>query len=291
MATPALPTWRTLVLTVLAMLAFAANSLLCRLALQQGAIDPASFGSVRLASGALTLMAVLALRRRPDATAPTARRDWLAAAMLWLYVACFSFAYVNLSAGTGALVLFGAVQLTMFGVGLQRGERFTALAWCGFALAVAGLAALVWPGVTAPPGAGTVLMATAGVAWGVYSLRGRTAGEPVAATSGNFARATPMALALSVAMLASVHLSTRGVVLAVLSGALTSGIGYVIWYAALPGLNALRAATVQLSVPPLAAIGGVLLLSEALTLRLAGASLAVLGGVAIVLFSRARTPR
>jgi drug/metabolite transporter (DMT)-like permease len=291
MATPAQPTWRTLVLTVLAMLAFAANSLLCRLALQQGAIDPASFGSVRLASGTLTLAAVLALRRRSDAGAPAARRDWLAAAMLWLYVACFSFAYVSLSAGTGALVLFGAVQLTMFSVGLQRGERFTALAWCGFVLAIAGLAALVWPGVTAPPAWGTALMATAGIAWGVYSLRGRGAGEPVAATAGNFARATPLALALSVAMIASVDLSTRGVVLAVLSGALTSGIGYVVWYAALPGLSALRAATVQLSVPPLAALGGVLLLAEALTPRLAGASLAILGGVGLVLFSRARPPQ
>jgi drug/metabolite transporter (DMT)-like permease len=291
MATPAQPTWRTLVLTVLAMLAFAANSLLCRLALQQGAIDPASFGSLRLASGALILMAVLALRRRPDAATPAARRDWLAATMLWLYVACFSFAYVSLSAGTGALVLFGAVQLTMFSVGLQRGERFTALAWCGFVLAIAGLAALVWPGVTAPPAWGTALMATAGIAWGVYSLRGRGAGEPVAATAGNFARATPLALALSVAMIASVDLSTRGVVLAVLSGALTSGIGYVVWYAALPGLSALRAATVQLSVPPLAALGGVLLLAEALTPRLAGASLAILGGVGLVLFSRARPPQ
>jgi drug/metabolite transporter (DMT)-like permease len=291
MATLALPTWRTLVLTVLAMLAFAANSLLCRLALQQGAIDPASFGSVRLAAGALTLMAVLTLRRRPDTPQTEARRDWLAAAMLWLYVACFSYAYVGLSAGTGALVLFGAVQLTMFSVGLRRGERFTPLAGCGFALAVTGLAVLVWPGVTAPPGAGTALMAIAGVAWGVYSLRGRTAGEPVAATAGNFARATPMALALSVAMLASVHLSTRGVMLAVLSGALTSGIGYVIWYAALPGLNALRAATVQLSVPPLAALGGALLLAEALTPRLIGTSLAILGGVGLVLFSRAHAPR
>jgi drug/metabolite transporter (DMT)-like permease len=158
-------------------------------------------------------------------------------------------------------------------------------------LALAGLAALVWPGITAPPAWGTALMASAGVAWGVYSLRGRGAGEPVAATAGNFARATPLALALSVAMIASLDLSTRGVVLAVLSGALTSGIGYVIWYAALPGLSALRAATVQLSVPPLAALGGVLLLAEALTPRLAGASLAILGGVGLVLFSRARPPR
>jgi len=276
---------RTIALTALAMFAFAANSLLCRLALQHASIDAASFGSVRLVSGALMLLVVVRWRSGPPAAA---RKDWLAAAMLWLYVAGFSFAYVTLPAGSGALILFGAVQLTMFGVGLYAGERFTAIAWAGFALAIGGLLYLVSPGLAAPPLAGTLLMATAGVAWGVYSLRGRGAGEPVAATAGNFMRAAPLALALSLVLASRVHISSSGVWLAIASGALTSGLGYVVWYAALPHLTPLRAATVQLSVPPLAAIGGVLLLGEALTLRLVIASAAILGGIALVLASRAR---
>ncbi|HET9820539.1 MAG TPA: DMT family transporter [Burkholderiaceae bacterium] len=277
--------WRTLGLTAVAMVAFAANSLLCRLALQGQAIDPASFGSVRLLSGALVLALLVRLRA---GAAPAARRDWVAASMLWLYVACFSYAYLWLSAGTGALVLFGAVQLTMFGVGLARGERFSAAAWAGLALAVGGLVALVLPGVSAPSPAGAALMALAGLAWGVYTLRGRGAGDPTAVTAGNFLRAAPLALALSVLMAAHFHASARGIVLAAASGALASGLGYAVWYAALRGLSALRAATVQLSVPPLAALGGVLWLSEPLTTRLAASSLAILGGIAIVLASRAR---
>jgi drug/metabolite transporter (DMT)-like permease len=277
---------RTLLLTAIAMLAFAANSLLCRLALQQGSIDPASFGSVRLASGALVLAAILRLRAGATAAHLPARPDWLAAAMLWAYVACFSFAYLTLAAGTGALILFGAVQVTMFSVGLRSGERFTAAAWAGLVLAVGGLIYLVLPGVAAPAPQGAALMAAAGVAWGIYSLRGRNAGEPVAATAGNFARATPLALALSLVFVGAFHASAQGVALAVASGALSSGLGYVVWYAALPGLSALRAATVQLSVPPLAAAGGVLLLAEALTMRLLWSSAAILGGIALVLFSR-----
>ena len=281
-------TARTWVLTLLAMLAFAANSLLCRLALAQSSIDPASFGSVRLASGALVLAAIVRLRARP---AVAARADWLAAAMLWLYVATFSFAYLTLSAGTGALILFGAVQMTMFGAGLRGGERFTPLAWLGFALAVAGLVVLVLPGLAAPPLTGTVLLATAGIAWGVYSLRGRQAGEPVAATAGNFARATPLAFALSLLYAGAAHASLPGVLLAVASGAVTSGLGYVLWYAALPGLTSLRAATVQLSVPALTALAGVALLGETLSPRLALASVSILGGIALVLAARARLDR
>jgi drug/metabolite transporter (DMT)-like permease len=276
---------RTIGLTALAMLAFAANSLLTRLALQQSSIDAASFGSVRLVSGALVLMAIVRLRRGPPAAA---RKDWLAATMLWAYVACFSFAYITLPAGSGALILFGAVQLTMLGAGLFAGERFTAVAWTGFALAVAGLFYLVSPGLAAPPLVGTLLMAAAGIAWGVYSLRGRGAGDPVAATAGNFMRAAPLSLLLSLILASRVHISSSGLLLAIASGALTSGLGYVIWYAALPHLSALRAATVQLSVPPLAALGGVLLLSESLTLRLVLGSVTILGGIALVLFSRAR---
>ena len=211
--------------------------------------------------------------------------------MLWAYVACFSFAYLSLSAGTGALILFGCVQLTMFAAGLRAGERFSPRAWGGFVTALAGLVYLVSPGLAAPPLLGAVLMAAAGVAWGLYSLRGRRAGDPLVATGANFLRATPMALGLSALSLSAFHVSGPGVLLAVLSGALTSGLGYVVWYAALRGLTALRAATVQLSVPPLAALGGALLLSEALTPRLLLASAAILGGVAVVLFSRAAARR
>ncbi|KQU86886.1 hypothetical protein ASC78_04860 [Variovorax sp. Root318D1] len=279
---------QTVALTAAAMVAFAANSLLCRLALQHQGIDPASFGSIRLVSGALTLALVVRLRARPPSPA---RVDWLAAAMLFAYVAFFSFAYLSLPAGTGALILFGAVQLTMLGAGLGSGERFGPLAWLGFVLAAGGLVYLVLPGVAAPPLLGAALMAIAGVAWGVYSLRGRGVADPLAATSRNFMRAVPMALALSLIFVARAHADATGIALAVASGAVTSGLGYVIWYAALARLSAMQAATVQLSVPLLAAIGGVLLLSEAITPRLAAASVAILGGIAIVLSQKSRNAR
>lgn len=279
---------QTIALTAVAMLAFAANSLLCRLALQRQGIDPASFGSIRLVSGAITLLLVVQLRSRPPSAA---RADWLAAAMLFAYVAFFSFAYLSLSAGTGALILFGAVQLTMLGAGLGSGERFGPIAWLGFLLAVGGLVYLVLPGVAAPPLLGAVMMAVAGVAWGVYSLRGRGVADPLAATSRNFLRAVPLALALSVIFVARAHADATGIALAVASGALTSGLGYVVWYAALARLSAMQAATVQLSVPLLAAFGGVLLLSEAITPRLAAASVAILGGIAIVLSQKSRNAR
>ena len=292
----------TIALTTAAMLAFAANSLLCRLALAHDSIDPASFSSIRLVSGALVLAMILRLRRAPpdtpdpfvpQPTKPPTGTDWLAAGMLWAYVVLFSFAYLSLSAGTGALILFGAVQLTMFCVGLFAGERFTALAWVGLGLALAGLLYLVSPGITAPSPWGAALMAGAGIAWGVYSLRGRTVSDPLAATARNFMCAAPVALVLSAVFVDAFHATATGVGLALASGAVTSGVGYVIWYAALPGLSAMRAATVQLSVPPLAALGGTLLLSETLTLRLAVASATILGGVAVVLFSRApaRSPQ
>jgi drug/metabolite transporter (DMT)-like permease len=275
---------RTLLLTAFAMLAFAANSLLCRLALQQPIIDPASFGSIRLASGALVLGLIVRLQAGHGTPA---RPDWPAAAMLFAYVACFSFAYLTLSAGTGALILFGAVQVTMIGAGLRAGEQFRPVAWGGLLLAVGGLVYLVSPGLSAPPLVGAVLMAVAGVAWGGYSLRGRGVPDPLAATAGNFLRATPLAIGLSLLTVGGAHATLPGAALAVASGALTSGIGYVVWYAALTGLTAMRAATVQLSVPPIAALGGALLLGETITPRLALASAAILGGIALVLTSRA----
>ncbi|RQH04392.1 DMT family transporter [Paraburkholderia dinghuensis] len=281
---------QTTALTTVAMFAFAANSLLCRLAMQRGEIDPVSFGGIRLVSGAITLAVIV--RFRPERPA-AANGDWLAAAMLFSYVAFFSFAYLTLSAGTGALILFGAVQLTMFSVGLRSGEKFGLIAWLGLALAVAGLVYLVSPGIAAPPLVGAASMAVGGVAWGVYSLRGRGVADPLAATAGNFARAAPLAVLLSGLFIANAraHANETGVTLAIASGALTSGIGYVVWYAALSKLTAMRAATVQLSVPLIAAFGGVVFLSEAITPRLAAASASILGGIAMVLSSRSRKPR
>jgi len=284
-ARDAFPMLRTILLATAAMLAFAANSLLCRLALQHGGIDPASFASIRLVSGAITLAIVVRLRA---GASPSGRADGWAAVMLFVYAAFFSFAYVSLPAGTGALILFGAVQVTMLGAGLHAGERFGTGGWVGLLLALAGLAYLVSPGLAAPPLLGAALMAIAGVAWGVYSLRGRGVADPLAATARNFARAAPLALLLSVAWAAHAQADRAGIALAIASGALTSGLGYVIWYAALPRLTALRAATLQLSVPPIAAFGGVLFLSEAITLRLAVASAMILGGIALVLSVRAR---
>jgi len=281
------PALATGLLTALAMAAFAANSLLCRIALRQDLIDPASFGALRLAAGALVLVAVM---RGPARM----KGDWRAAALLFLYVACFSFAYLRLAAGSGALILFGAVQLTMFAAGLRAGERCGGAGWLGLGLALGGLAGLLLPGVAAPSAGGAVLMALAGIAWGGYSLRGRGAGDPLAATAGNFVRATPLGIALWLAWAAqadaqnALHADARGVALALASGAITSGLGYVVWYAALRRLTALRAASVQLSVPLIAAGGGVLLLDEAFTLRLALAAAAILGGIALVLRATAR---
>lgn len=293
----------TLLLTGVSMLAFAANSLLCRVALVDARIDPVSFGSIRLLSGALMLALIVWLRRgggggSAGGTSGTngnngVRRssragDWPAAMMLFAYVALFSFAYLSLSTGMGALILFGAVQLTMIGAGLRAGERFAPAAWAGLAAAVAGLVYLVSPGLTAPPAASAVLMTLAGVAWGVYSLRGRGVADPLAATASNFARAVLPALVLSLLAASRAQADGAGIALAIASGALTSGLGYVIWYAALRGLTAMRAASVQLSVPPIAAFGGVLVLSEPLTARLLVGSAAILGGIAVVLVTRAR---
>lgn len=279
---------RTALLTALALLAFAGNSLLCRLALQPPAlIDPASFSSLRLIAGAVAL--ALLLRLQPG-SAPRRHADWAAAAMLFAYVVLFSLAYVSLGAATGALILFGAVQLTMFGAGLRGGERFGHQGWLGLVVSVGGLVYLLSPGLAAPPAAGAASMAGAGVAWGLYSLRGRGVESPLAATAGNFLRAVPLALAAGLLVMpwVAVHAAPSGIALAVASGALTSGVGYVVWYAALKGLTAMRAATVQLAVPPIAAAGGAWLLAESLSGRLLIASTAILGGIALVLNERAR---
>jgi drug/metabolite transporter (DMT)-like permease len=275
-------TTRTLLLTALAMLAFAGNSLLCRLALRETAIDAASFTSLRIFSGAITLWLLLRLRPAKGAAAGS----WFAAVALLAYAAAFSFAYLSLDAGVGALLLFGAVQLSMIGWGLSRGERFGRKASAGLLLAIGGLLALLLPGASAPPLGGALLMLLAGAAWGAYSLLGRGVADPLAATTGNFLRATPLALLISAVLLGQASWDLPGLIYAVLSGALTSGIGYAIWYTALRGLQSFQAATVQLSVPILTALAGSLLLDEALTLRLALSAAAVLGGIALVLSAR-----
>lgn len=269
-------------LTVIAMIAFAANSVLCRLALQQTDIDPASFTVIRLCSGALALVALLHVK----GLVPGRAGNWGSALALFAYAAAFSFAYVSLPTGVGALLLFAAVQVTMILFGLAHGERLVGRQWSGLVLAFGGLVYLLMPGLAAPPLFGSALMILAGVAWGAYSLRGKGARDALAATGGNFLRTVPMALGLGILGSGEVHVDLSGALYAVLSGALASGAGYAVWYSALRGLKATSAATVQLSVPVIAALGGVVFLGEALTLRLVLSSVAILGGVGLVLLRR-----
>ena len=259
------------------MLAFAGNSILCRMALTDGAIDPASFTAVRLAAGALTLALVARFSRHH--TGIRSHGNAWSAAMLFLYAIAFSYAYVTLSAGTGALILFGFVQATMIAWGLRTGERPDVRSWVGWIVAVTGLIWLLMPGVNAPPAAGALLMALAGVAWGVYSLRGRSASDPLLSTSANFSLSLACVVVLVAVTVHDAALTRRGIALAILSGAVTSGLGYVLWYAALNYLTPMRAAIVQLSVPAIAAVGGLFLLNEPVSIRLAISTALVLGGI------------
>jgi drug/metabolite transporter (DMT)-like permease len=273
---------RTTILTILSMVAFAGNSLLCRIALKETGIDAASFTVIRLVSGALVLWLVVQFTRRGRVGSGT----WFSAAALFIYAAAFSFAYVSLPAAAGALLLFGAVQATMIGHGIWAGERLSKPQWVGLVLAMTGLTGLLLPGLSAPPLFGSVLMLGAGVAWGVYSLRGRGAGDPTRVTAGNFMRTVPVAAMLGALMAGRASLDTAGVWYALASGALASGAGYAVWYTVLPALKATKAATVQLSVPVIAAVGGIIFLGEAITLRLVFASTAILGGIALVILEK-----
>ncbi len=277
-----MPRVRIVLLTIVAMFAFAGNSLLCRVALKGTSIDPATFTTVRIVSAALALWIILRMRGESQRVGG----NWLSAFALFAYAAAFSFAYVSLAAGTGALLLFGAVQATMIGYALARGERLRLLQWIGLACALAGLVGLVLPGVSAPPPFASLLMLGAGIAWGVYSLRGKRAADPTATTAGNFIRAVPFAAAISAGLIAHASVDGTGLLFAAISGALTSGVGYVIWYAALKHIPSATAATVQLSVPLIAAAGGIALLGEPLTARLALSALAILGGIALVVARR-----
>lgn len=277
---------RTFLLTAVAMLAFAMNSVFCRLAMGSRSIDAASFTSLRFGSGAL-LLGAIALLRRPR---PSLRElgDVRSALMLFLYAIAFSYAYLSLSTGTGALLLFGSAQVTMIGSGLVSGERPSAWEWLGLGIALAGLVYLVLPGVSAPPLLGASSMLLAGFGWGVYSLRGRRSKDPTLVTAGNFLLTVPLLLVTNVLAAKNVHVEPKGAAYAILSGAVTSGLGYVIWYRALPGLTAIRAAAVQLSVPVIAAVIGVVVLHESATLRLCIAGVAVLGGIGLAVAQKAR---
>lgn len=284
---------RLTILTLITMLCFAGNSVFCRLALRQTSIDPASFTSVRLVSGAVVL-ALLVVGRQRYLRTGTIRPaglggNWISASVLFVYASALSFSYADMSTGIGALLLFGAVQATMILTGLWRGERLNGQQTAGLVLALAGVVAILSPGLDAPPLASALIMLTSGVAWGVYSLRGRGVADPTGDTAGNFLRAVPMSLLLSVLFLAHQDLDGRGVLYALLSGAITSGLGYAIWYAVLPKLTRTRAAAVQLSVPVLASLAGALFVGEPITLGLMLTSTAVLGGIALVVYGK-RTP-
>jgi drug/metabolite transporter (DMT)-like permease len=275
----------TILLTVAALIAFAANSLLARAALGGHAIDPASFTAIRLASGAAVLAILFArqggsLRRPPG--------SWGSGLALLAYAAAFSFAYLRLGAAAGALILFGAVQISMLLWSVLRRDHPTAFELAGLAIAFSALVYLLLPGLGTPDLLGALLMVIAGTAWGVYSIRGRTTSGPVGQTAGNFLRAAAIGVPLALVLIGSAHATLAGLALALVSGGGTSGLGYVLWYRALPRLSTTQAATVQLTVPILAAIGAVLFLSEALSFRLVVSSICLLGGVSIAMFAGRR---
>jgi len=271
------------------MLAFAGNSVLCRMALAGEAIDAASFTAIRLASGAVMLTVLLLFRAEFRGTGRQKilqYGSWSGAAWLCMYATGFSFAYLSVSTATGALILFGAVQLTMMVASLLSGERPPMRAWTGYILAVGGLLLLLWPGASAPSLWGALLMAGAGLAWGLYSILGRKTHHPLAQTAGNFLLTLPMSAAMLFFSINMMHGNMNGVLLAIASGALASGLGYALWYHVLGRMSAASAATVQLSVPLLAAAGGVMLMQEPITLRLALTSVMILGGIALVTMKR-----
>ncbi len=275
---------KTVVLTSLALIAFAANSVLCRLALGNEAIDAASFTIIRLLSGTIVLLLIVATTRNRAAVAT--KGSWGASLMLFLYAATFSYAYISLDTGTGALILFGSVQITMILLSLISGTRLHLTEWAGVAIAFTGFVYLILPGVTTPSTIGFALMTVSGVAWGIYTLKGRASKNPLLDTAYNFLRTTPLVIILAIIAMNNLNYSTGGIALALLSGGITSGIGYTIWYIALGGLTSTQAAVLQLSVPLIAALGGVIFVSEAITFRLMISATLVLGGILIVVLGR-----
>ena len=277
---------RTFIYAAFALIAFATNSLICRSALGHSTIDPTSFTAIRLVSGVVVLWTVAKVFKKKTGVKNSG--SWGSATMLFLYAITFSYAYVNLSVSTGALILFGSVQTTMILIGLWNGERPRIFEWLGLIIAMAGLVYLVLPGLEAPPLSGVFLMATAGISWGVYSIRGRGVKNPVAVTEDNFLRSVPFVFASSLFFLPSLEISKEGMFLAILSGGFTTAMGYVLWYSAIRNLTATRAASVQLFVPVFAAIGGVLFLSESISFHLILSVLMIVGGIGSSLFVRDR---
>jgi len=276
---------QVLLLTLLAVFAFAGNSILCRLALKSTEIDAATFTSIRLISGGVILW--LLVRRKK--ISGKSKGDPISALALFVYAASFSFAYLGLSSSMGALILFGVVQVTMISYGRWTGERLSKFQLAGVLVALGGLIGLLLPGLSAPPLLQSFLMAISGISWGVYSLRGRNIGNPLHVTASNFLLTIPLTILLSLVTFQSISIDVRGVGYAVASGALTSGLGYAIWYKVLPALKATSAAVIQLSVPAIAALGGVLFLDELVTMRLLIATIAILGGVGLVISGKKNT--
>ncbi len=270
--------------TGFALAAFAFNSILCRLALGTNAIDAPGFTLIRLMSGAIILFLISSFAAKK--TVKTKGGNWISAFFLFAYAICFSFAYINLTTATGALILFGCVQATMIIAALMSGERPKFLEWSGLFASLGGLVYLVFPGLSAPPPVSSFLMMIAGISWGFYTLRGRQSTDPLADTTGNFVRSVPLVLLAALPFLPNIYLTNRGILLAVLSGAVASGLGYSVWYAALKYHTATRAAILQLSVPALAAIGGIVFLAEVVSIRLVLASSLILGGIGLAILGR-----
>jgi drug/metabolite transporter (DMT)-like permease len=275
---------RTIIFTTLAMIAFAANSVLCRMALNEEAIDPASFTSIRLISGATILLLLVYASKSKNKS--SSKGSWVSGGILFIYAVTFSFAYVSLDTGTGALIAFATVQITMITSALFQGNKMNSSEWVGLILAFGGFVYLVFPGVTAPSLSGLLLMILSGMAWGIYSLRGKSSLHPLNDTAFNFLRAIPFVIILLLLSIDKIQATPHGITLAIISGALTSGIGYTIWYMALKGLSAIHASIVQLIVPVIAATGGVLFLSEIISIRLLIASILILGGISIAILTR-----
>jgi drug/metabolite transporter (DMT)-like permease len=275
---------KTIIFTGLALIAFAANSILSRLALRERAIDASSFTIIRLLSGTIVLLVMI--RFKSNKTNSSTNGSWYASLMLFLYAITFSFAYISLDTGTGALILFGSVQITMILLSLVSGNRLHITEWAGVTIAFMGFVYLFLPALTTPSAIGFLLMTAAGIAWGVYTLKGRDSRNPLMDTAYNFLRTIPLVIILAIVTMKKGQYSSEGILLAVLSGGITSGIGYTIWYIALGELSATQAAVVQLLVPVIAALGGVLFVSEAITLRLTVSAIMILGGILMVALGR-----
>ncbi len=278
------PLLKTIILTGLALIAFAANSILCRLALGSEAIDASSFTVIRLLSGIIVLLIIIGSTR--NTTGVSTKGSWTASFMLFIYAVTFSYAYISLDTGTGALILFGSVQITMILRSLIAGTRLHFTEWAGVTIAFTGFVYLILPGVTAPSTIGFLLMTVAGIAWGMYTLKGRSSKSPLMDTAYNFFRTTPFVILLALITINHTNYSSEGILLALLSGGITSGIGYTIWYIALGGLSSTQAAVLQLSVPVIAALGGVIFVSEAITFRLIISATIILGGILLVIMGK-----